>query len=185
MLTSRTLSRRSAQSGSTLVVAMMLVILIMMMGISAMVSSDTQFKLSGNLQYEETALNNAERAVNTAEQWLVVNYLDGGFDTYSNAKPEVHPIGHMASSNPLTMTWSDSNSTTVTAGDESQRYYIELISKNVQLQGSDVSMGGVASSGCNKANTYLITARGTSARGTYKYVQSYYSVRLKNGINCK
>lgn len=183
MLTSHKAISRAHQSGSTLLVAMMMLILIMMMGVAAMVSSDTQFKLSGNLQYEEAALNNAEAAVNTAEQWLNSNYLDAGFDTYSSAKPEVHPIGHMASYDPLSMTWSDSNS--VLVGDESKRYYVELISKNVRLLGSDVSVGGVASSGCNKANTYLITARGTSARGSTKFVQSYYSVRLKNGINCK
>lgn len=184
MLPSRSASSRVKQTGSTLVVAMMLLVLIMMMGITAMVSSDTQFKLSGNLQYEEAALNSAEAAVNTAEQWLTANYLDAGFDTYaSGSTPEIHPIGHMASSDPLTMTWSDANSLKI--DDESKRYYIELISKNVRLLGSDVSTGGVASSGCNKANTYLITARGTGARGSFKYVQSYYSVRLKNGINCK
>ena len=41
--------------------------------------------------------------------------------------------------------------------------------------GSGVGLGK-GSSGCNKVNLYQITARGVSARGATKLVQSFYSV---------
>ena len=53
------------------------------------------------------------------------------------------------------------------------------MSLNNRLQGSGQNTFGRASSGCNQVNTYLITGRGTSARGATKLVQSYYSV-----LNC-
>ena len=175
--------RRHRQTGSTLIVTMMMLILIMMLGVSAMVTSDTQFKLTGNLQFEDVALNRAESTVAVAESWLSAstNYLHAGFSNYDSATPYLHPIGHLASltspnNSPLTMGWSDSNSLAVVSGDDSQRYLIERVSKNVRLLGSGLSVGDRASTACNKVNTYLITARGISIRGATKYIQSYYSV---------
>ncbi len=61
---------RSRQRGATLVVALLILVLIMMIGITAVSTSDTQYKLAGNLQFEDSALNNAEAAVTAAEIWL-------------------------------------------------------------------------------------------------------------------
>ncbi len=169
------------QKGATLVIALLILVLIMMIGITAVSTSDTQFKLSGNLQFEDSALNNAETAVTTAERWLGTgtNYLDAGFTTADLAKPyllpRVLPRPAARDTNPLTLTWSDANSLTV-AGNTSQRYTIEQMSLNSRLSGSSRVIGGRANTGCNQVNTYLITARGTSARGATKLVQSYYSV---------
>lgn len=195
---------KTRQRGATLVIALLVLVLIMMIGITAVSTSDTQFKLAGNLQFEDSALNNAEAAVTAAERWLSVgtNFASPAFtpgnpaatpDPGSNAAtPELLPITSVAAirearaTAPFTMTWNDSNSacvgrplgvTTCNApGNTAQRYYIELMSQNSRLQGSSVVVGGRASSGCNRVSTFLITARGTSARGATKFVQSYYSV---------
>lgn len=175
--------RKRRQRGSTLVVTMIILIMIMMIGISAMVSSDTQFKLTGNLQFEDVAMNRAESSIAAAESWLSsgTNYQDSGFTTYSSATPHLHPIGHLASlttpnNSALTMTWSDTNSLPLTSGDDSQRYIIEKVSNNARLIGSSVVSGDRSSAACNQVNTYLITARGTSLRGATKFVQTYFSV---------
>ena len=80
------------QRGSTLVTSIIVLILIMMMGMSAMVTSDTQLKISGNLQFEDTAANNAESGIATAESALAsVGYCASiGFtaDAHSAATPE-------------------------------------------------------------------------------------------------
>lgn len=173
---------RSRQNGSTLIVSMMMLIMVMMIGITAIMTSDTQFKLAGNLQFENNAMNNAETAIATGEQWLSSgsNYNDAGFTTYSTATSELHPIGHLAgltapANDPLTLTWSDSNSKMVST-DANKRYLIEMISKNSRLLGSNLAQGGHNSTGCNQVNTYQITARGLSARGATKFIQTYYSV---------
>jgi Tfp pilus assembly protein PilX len=170
------------QTGSTLIISMILLVIVMMLGITAMVTSNTQFKLSGNLQFEDSAMNNAETAVTTAENWLSTgtNYSNAGFTTYSAGTAQLHPISHLAglappANDPLTMTWSDGNSVMVNANSQ-QRYLIELISRNSRLLGSSPIVGGRTSTACNQVNTYQITGRGLSARGATKYVQSYYSV---------
>jgi type IV pilus assembly protein PilX len=170
---------RRAQSGSTLVISLIVLIILMLLGVTAMMTSDTQYKLAGNLQFENAAINNAETAINTAEIWLagttggVANFRDAGFTTYDGAaSPQLYPTG--AAPDPLTMTWSDSNS--IQVGSTNQRYFIELMSTNNRLVGSSQAVGGRSSSGCNQVNTYRITARGTSARGATKFIQSYYSV---------
>ena len=181
---------RARQGGATLVIALLVLVLIMMIGITAVTTSNTQYKLAGNLQFEDDAINRAESAVAAAEQWLSTgtNYSNAGFTTFAvGATPHLKPIGHMAAqaapaNNPLTMEWVDATEDAATAnslmvgGNVTQRYLIELMSRNNRLQGSSQVVGGRTSSGCNQVNTYQITGRGTSARGAVRYVQSYYSV---------
>jgi Tfp pilus assembly protein PilX len=69
--TDRTGGFPGRQQGATLVIALLILVLIMMIGITAISTSNTQYKLAGNLQFEDGATNNAETAVTTAENWLV------------------------------------------------------------------------------------------------------------------
>jgi Tfp pilus assembly protein PilX len=200
-------SLRSRQRGATLVVALLILVLIMMIGITAVSTSNTQYKLAGNLQFEDSALNNAEAAVTAAENWLAtgVNYTNAAFTAVpatshpdpvkdgtwlDNAAymPEILPRTTLAAVRDerdvraFRITWDDTNSLRVGGnvdGNVNQRYYIELISQNNRLQGSSQATGGRTSSACNQVDTYLITGRGASARGAVKFVQSYYSV-----LNC-
>lgn len=178
-------STAARQRGATMVIALLILVLIMMLGITAITSSNTQYKLAGNLQFEDSALNNAETAITAAERVLAdgVTFGSAGFTTYNaGTTPQLLPRGWLAglaapANSPLTMTWTDSNS--VSVGSNDRRYFIELMSLNNRLQGSSQVVGGRASAGCNQVNTYLIHARGLSARGATKFVQSYYSV-----LNC-
>lgn len=178
MQKNKTFGKRADQKGSTLIVSMIILILIMMMGVTAMVSSDTQYRMAGNIQFEDAAMNNAEAAVNAAESQLQdISYSgSAGFTTYSASTPERYPIGTVV--DPLSLSWSDSSSQMV--GDDSKRYIIQMVSKNVSLATSGVGVGGRASALPSVVNTYLITARGTSARGSTKYLQSYFKVNPKS-----
>lgn len=180
-------SVHNTQRGSTLIVSLVILVILMLLGVTAMVTSDTQSKLAGNLQFENAAMNSAETAASTAETWLATgtNFRHASLLTdpcNNRSAAELYPLNTavtppvpcLADSAPLTMTWDDTNSTTV--ADETQRYMIELMSVNSRLLGSSQAMGGRTSSGCNQVNTYRITARGQSRRGATKFVQSYFSV---------
>ncbi len=179
----------AAQGGSALVSSLMILILIMIIGVTSMSISDIQFKLSGNQQFSSTAMSGSETAINEAENWLAgstggaSNYLNGGFTTYSSLNsPHLYPVGRIASltapaNNVLTMTWDDSNSreaATSTSG--TQRYIIELLERDVKLLGDSIAVGGRASSGCTQVTNFRVTARGVSARGATRFVQTNYSV---------
>jgi Tfp pilus assembly protein PilX len=174
------------QSGSALVISLIILIIVMLMGVMAMTTSDTQYKMAGNLQFQDVAMNNAESAITNAETWLSTgpNFSSGGFTTYTTATPYLYPSVTVI--DPLTMTWLDSNSIQVTdpvtsIQNPSQRYLIQLMSTNNVLIGSSAGGGGRNSSACNKVNTYRIFARGTSVRGAAKIIESYYSVLINNG----
>lgn len=157
-----------------------------------MTTSDTQYKLAGNLQFENVAMNNAETAIAEAENWLATgtNSQHAGLISdacNSRSVGYLYPLNNTVAppapclasytvpgNDPLTMIWDNSNSIQAVASD--QRYIIELLSTNNILVGSSVASGGRSSSGCKQVNTYRITSRGVSARGASKFVQSYYSV---------
>jgi type IV pilus assembly protein PilX len=180
-----TFKLRHTQSGSTLIISLIILILLMLLGVTAMKTSDTQFQLAGNLQFEDSAMNNAETAINAAETAMAKGTIaraDTGFTTaYVSANGPVtaglYPIS--SGIDPLTLDWAGAGgngnnySIQVTG---SQNYIIELMSTNNRLVGSSQTTGGRSSSGCNQVNTYRITARGTSARGATKFIQSFYSV---------
>jgi Tfp pilus assembly protein PilX len=151
--------------------AMVVLVLIMMLGIAAVNTSNTQFKITANLQMEDTAFNNAEIAVSSAENWLLTgsNYSNADFFTTQVTAGIMQPT---ESNSPLSMAWTDADSVPVNS---SARYTIQLLSVNSVTSGSSAAIGKQLVGGCSKVNTYLITGYGTSARGAKKFIQSYYA----------
>jgi Tfp pilus assembly protein PilX len=177
--------QRPRQQGATLVVVLVVLVLIMMLGIVAVGSSNTQVKLAGNLQFDNNAMNNAEIAVSSAENWLSTgsNIRDAGFTSYSSANtPHLYPTASTAAAvvSPLTTNFTSSNAKCVDNNTVCvSSYVIQLMSVGNSLVGSSQSVGGRATTTCNKVNTYQIIGHGVSGRGAKKTVVSYYSV-----LNC-
>jgi Tfp pilus assembly protein PilX len=167
------------QRGISLLTTLVMLLAVMSLGISAMLVSKSEFMMTGNLQFQTAALNEAEASVSVGEQWLATgtNYLSSGFTTYvSPATGYQYPINYMTTNaiDPLTMTWDDTNSVQVTS-QSGQRYLMELLAKDKTLIPSSLNTGGRAASGCNKVNIFRILSQGTSARGSSRFVQSIYS----------
>jgi Tfp pilus assembly protein PilX len=175
---------RVQQTGATLIIALLVLVVILLTGLAAMNNSGSQFQLAANAQFETQALNNAEIAVATAEDWVSKdnNRNDQGFAARSSATAHLYPQGYIDSitndvSYRIKMNWSDSNSKQVNADDETQRYMIELLSRNNRLSTSNQGPTGRDSTACTKVNLYRITTRGEGGRSASKLVQSIYSVK--------
>ena len=189
-----TLDKANKQVGATLVVALIILVVLMIIGVTAMMTANTQFKLAGNLQFENIAKNNAENQLVAAEGWLstadatagkVLFINNPGFTTWSVASPELHPIGHiatlgLANNDVLNMTdaqWRANSTSTLLNPDG---YLIEMLAKDKSPAGGSGMVGGGGGgggvSGCNTVNLYLVTARGSNARGAVRYVQTVYQV---------
>lgn len=178
------------QDGAVLMMAMLIVVLILMAGITATSNSNAQLKLAGIFQSEDDALNNAESAMAQAENWLRSgsNYLSVGFAEYdAQATPRLLPIGYLDSqpaAGPAprarpALPWPPSDvaaSAAGAGGDPAQVYIIEQLSRGARLPGSSQVVGGRNSTGCNQVNTYEITARGRDPRGTFKVIQADVSI---------
>lgn len=169
---------RYSQRGSTLVISLIILIILMLLGVTAMNTSDTAFKLAGNLQFANNAMNDSEAVLSEEE-----NAMKAGTIDYNNADffaaPSVtasssglYPLG--SAIDPLNMAWDNSDSALAPSG--TGRYIIQLMSTSSVMIGSSATIGGPLSYACNKVNTYRITARGASVRGATKHVQTYYSV---------
>lgn len=165
---------RMSQAGSTLVVSMIMLVVLMLLGVMSMSTSDTAYKLAGNLQFENNALNNAEAALSDVENSL----KNGGIDitnpdfaaaSMAAASSGFYPLGADALS---IVTWVDADSVATDTG----RRIVQLMSTDTVQLGENYIDGVPQSSACNKVNTYVITSRGLSARGSVKFVRSYYSV---------
>lgn len=178
------------QDGAVLIMAMLIVVLILMTGITLTSNSNSQLRQAGIFQSEDDALNNAESAIAHAETWLGsgTHHLSAGFDAYdAQASPGLLPIGfrgsQLASGQESNATpglrWPESGaaaSAIGVAGDPAQQYFIEQLSGGASLPGSSQVVGGHSSSGCNQVNTYQVTARGRDPRGASRFVQTHFSV---------
>lgn len=164
------------QRGSTLVISLIILIVLMLLGVTAMVTSNTAYKLAGNLQFENNAMNSAEATLSEVEKLLETGGIDYNHADFFATPPVTasitgrYPIS--SGIDPMNMNWNNTNSAATTQG----RYIIELMSTSNVLIGSSVTVGGPLSYACNRVNTYRISAHGTSARDASKIVQSYYSV---------
>jgi len=167
---------RMRQRGISLVTTLVMLVAVMVLGLSAILISKSDFLLSGNLQFQAAAMNQAESAAISGEQWLAAgtNYLNSGFTNYSAGTAHLYPIGYLAANNidPVAMSWNNGNS--VQAGDK-QRYLIEFLARDKTLIPTSLNTGARAASGCSKVNVYRIIAQGGSGRGASKLVQSIYS----------
>jgi Tfp pilus assembly protein PilX len=163
------------QTGSSLVVSMIMLVVLMLMGVGAIVVSNTQYRMAGNFQFQNQAMASAESALSQAELWVTANVAHPEFA--ARVSGGHYPIG--TGPDPYTMPWTDATSERV-GGLDSQRYIIEVMGANRYLPASSVKTcpGYTLSGPCSRVNVYRITARGTSARGSVKIVQSVFTVQV-------
>lgn len=181
------LGPRSSERGSTLVISLIILIVLMLLGVMTMNTSDTQYKLAGNLQFEDVAMSNAEQAIGAAERWLENDAAIKRATAAANSTViEPSTAVSAVSITPLAMTWTDSEpspnpqSTPVTGLDgipnDRQRYVIGFVS-TAKAPGAPAQLKcpNIAQN-YNCVNTYLITGRGLGGRGATKLIQVYYSL---------
>lgn len=163
------------QRGASLLVALVMLTVLMVMGVSAYVASNTQFRVAANLQFQNIGAGNAESALATAENWIISNYNNAGFTTRTAGG--LYPLG--TAPDPLVMTWDDNSSVKVDALG-SQRFMIEMLAADRVLPSNSVGNCNVygMSGPCPRVNVYRLTGRGTSILGTTKQVQSVFAVRI-------
>jgi Tfp pilus assembly protein PilX len=171
---------RRRDAGFSLITAVVIVLMVTIVGLSAMTISRSQLQASGNAQYQLAALHEADRGVATAETWLDTgtNAKSAGFATRGDQTPALFPVNYLSSNslNPLTWTWSDTNSQSLNSG--ASRYLIEQVANNIVPAGES-PRGLIDEEGntdCKMVNVYRVTARGTSATGASRTVQSVFSV---------
>ena len=161
------------QQGLSLLVVTLLMLALSLITVSSFFNSQTQFRLSGNIQASELAFSRAESAISTAEAWLNANgnAQSTAFDTYT--VNYLYPIGQFAQSGylPASMNWSDANS----LASANARYLIEQIGRGVRQPGDSLSTGQ-ASTGCRAVNLFRVLARGETAAGASRIIETTMAI---------
>jgi Tfp pilus assembly protein PilX len=161
--------------GAALVMSLIVLGVLMLLGVSAVILSRSQFKLAGNVQFQTLALTDAENAMTQAERWTTANWNDPGFTT-KGTLAGVYPKD--TAPDPLTMKWDDTNSIKVDS-DGNQRYVVELYMDGRTLPTSSAAQcNNYGTPGpCPTVNVYRISTRGASRLGAAKVIQALYAVR--------
>jgi Tfp pilus assembly protein PilX len=187
------------QSGISLLMALVLLAGIMLIGVLSYSVSNTQFKLSGNQQFEAAAMNEAEAALSVAEAWLIAggsstgNRRNAAFDQLGcttvlySGTPGLYRFINPVDANcpapsraypspreaPFDLTieanWAGSNVINV-PGQPGQQYMIQKIAHNVCKRGNSKDPAGKCVGG--GTNIYRVIARGTSPKGAQRIIET-------------
>jgi Tfp pilus assembly protein PilX len=161
------------QRGASLYVVIVMLATMGLMTLTAFYMSRNQYRLVGNIQYQEQAFNQTEAVVAQGENWLNVdsNAASVDFITYNADAQGLYPIGQIGTLglNLKTMIWSNSNSIESGAG----RYVVTQIARDMPLAGSTLVIGQALST-CNSVNLFQVTGRSNPVHGASRTIETTY-----------
>jgi type IV pilus assembly protein PilX len=170
-------SPRSRHNGSVLIISLLILVVLTLIGITAMSTSGLEERMAGNVRDEQVAFQASEIALRDAEAFIEGIASTAGF----NGTNGLYPQGSSLDISPDSAIWTGNNSAVYggALGDEKTppRYVIEVL----DTQGNnDVNIGGYGdSSGVGAVADFRITARGTGISNSSTVIlQSYYGKRL-------
>jgi len=152
----------------SLVILMVLTIL----GIAAMNTSNLQLLMTGNAQYQTVALSQAELTIRVAET-LLEDVIAGTGTIPANGYYNVTP----GNSDPIDLesfTWDDTTSVEAAGG---SNYIIEYTGDKT-LPPESLAWRQLQGIAGDKVYVFRITARSPASRGAMRYVQSIYVTNL-------
>jgi type IV pilus assembly protein PilX len=153
------------QQGLAMVMSLVILLILTLLGITAMNTSNLQLLMTGNSQYQMTALNTAEDIIRTAEDTvttLVATKVPpaSGYYDISGGNPEVD----------LTeFTWPDAG--VIIQG--TSKYIIEYAGDTV-LDSASIAWRQKKSISGNTVSVFRLTSRSPSSRGAMRFVQSIF-----------
>lgn len=191
--------KNQAQQGAILVVSIVLLLIMSIIGLSAVVSSTLQEKMAFNSQQKTLARYNAESAIRTAEAWLTANVQSqASVAQFNGANGRYSEFAIVGLTNEVPLSadladisngalWSNANSVevnTLSANVQSRnpRYAIEFMGRD-KGKAQTVLMKPDDNSVTAFPFIFRITAIGF-ARDTnvYSVLQSYYRTGYGTGV---
>jgi len=181
---------QSRQAGAVLVTSLFILVILTLLAISTMTTSNFELIMATNIQAQTVALANAETAVSEGEIEIVTEY-GGGMENTANTNPVdpkasgSHTIGIYAydettgltdgfgpdDGNPTTFDWDGANG--FATGPSGDKYVIEFLGERT-TQGAGGSLGVGAGQQDETKYYYRLTGQGTSGRGAERFVQTLF-----------
>lgn len=153
------------QRGLALIMSLVILLILTLLGVTSMNTSNLQTLMSSNSQYQTSALNVAENVANIA-QAAVTTYVSGG------AQPSGYTYigsGGVAEKDLSSFTWPDAEVATV----GTSKYIIEYAGAMTIDSASLAWRQQNAISG-DQVSVFRITVRSPASRGAMRYLQTIF-----------
>lgn len=184
-------SLKRQQKGAVLVVALVILLVMTMIGISSMSDSTLQERMAGNSQQKDLSMNAADTALKAAEQWLFDNIRNSGDLAQFNSENGLYttyPSTFIREVSILTdhldiesnTSWTAGNSVEVNALSsavvyQNPRYIIEYIGVDLGAAGRSVTSLNAGVRTGNEGYLFRITAIGWGRNpNIYSVLESTY-----------
>lgn len=169
---------RHGEHGSALIISLLILVVLTLIGVTAVGTSGMEEKMAGNERDQQVAFQAAEVALRSAESAIANLASTAGFDGTGGQ----YPKGSTLDLAPDSAIWTGGNSAVyggeaIPAVKTPPRYVIEVLA----TQGNnDVNISGYGTnSGVGTVVRFRVTARGTGISDTSSVIlQSYYGKLL-------
>jgi len=169
---------KGREGGSALIVSLLILIILSLLGLTAVRTTTLEEKMAGNLRDNDLAFQTAESALRDAE-----TFVEGVVST--NAFNDAGGLYGEATADPdyfAAATWNAVNSAVYSGaitGVATQPRYIVKYLGVVPTAGGALNIGGYGNQQAGTLHSFRITARGTGGRDTTQVIlQDYYGRRM-------
>ncbi len=173
---------KDAQHGAVLVVSLMILLLMTLLGVTAMRTANFELVMATNTQARSTAMAAAENALVDGEVDITTNFggtplFDWSADTTDGmyiTGDTVQGVGGGTVLNDVSWEGADQSADGFKDGPSGGKYTLEYLGP-FTTAGASLTLGGGA--GADKRYLYRISGRGEFGKGGTRFVQSIYATR--------
>lgn len=177
------------QSGAVLVMALLMLFVLTLIGVSSMNTTSMEEKMSGNTRNRQLAFQAAETAVRDAERYITNNINNPTAQFTASGTGGLYTLGNGPSSSEAVDKnwWANTTNPRLTYAGTTQdiksapQYTIEYLGETQQSEASSVNLfgGEQGSGGQGSIQTFRITVRGTGlTNNSVVVIQSHFGKRI-------
>ena len=165
---------KNSQQGAVLIVSLLILLIMTIMGVSAMQSSTLEEKMASNERDRNVAFQSAEVGMRQAQTYIDSLATTGGFTDanglYSSISTEPDPF--------LAATWDSANAANYRTGNApgnsaGVQYFISRVGTVKESDSLEIPPSVV-----NEVTIFRIVARGQGASGSEVLLRSYYGRKM-------
>ncbi len=167
--------KRGQQRGAVMIISLIMLVIITLLAVSAVQTSNLEVLMATNTQARASALATAENSLVDGELWIITNYpgtplFDWSADAGAVDEDGKYIVGDIVSSVD-DIAWTVAPAVGYELSPNGNQYALEYLGPFTTL-GSSLTVGVPAS---NKRYLYRVTGRGVFGSGGTRFVQSVFA----------
>jgi type IV pilus assembly protein PilX len=161
----------AAQQGVSLVVALIMLLVLTLIGVSSMNTAVVELKMAGSMQQQGLALNRADEALSVGENDVEAIVANPGIFDFGSGGDGYYLIDEDI--DVFKIDWPGQGLTSIVGANPEDSYVIEYIGKK-DIPEESQSEGGDEAAAGGFVYTFRITSRSATGKNAVRLVQSIY-----------